>query len=107
MAGNPITDPNWARELADTVDRIVGKVRDTTTDNIVLVARALVFGLFIAIVGIFTLVIFLVAVTRGLQALLELAVEWPRAVYLSYLILGGILCALGGLMMSKRRASDT
>ncbi len=106
MAGNPFTDPDWARELAGTVERVVGTVRDKTTDNIVLVARALVFGLFAAIVGLFALVLFLVALTRGLQSLLELAVEWPRAVYLSYLILGGILCVLGGLMMSKRRASD-
>ena len=26
MAGNPLTNPNWAAELADTVDRYVGKV---------------------------------------------------------------------------------
>lgn len=106
MAGNPFTDPDWAGELAGTVERVVGTVRDKTTDNIVLVARALVFGLFAAIVGLFAVVLLLVALTRGLQSLLELAVEWPRAVYLSYLVLGGILCALGGLMMSKRRSSD-
>lgn len=106
MAGNPFTDPDWARELAATVERVVGTVRDKATDNVVLVARALVFGLFAAIVGLFALVILLIGLTRGLQSLLELAVEWPRAVYLSYFVLGGIFCALGALMMSKRRPSD-
>ena len=27
MPGNPFTDPNWAPDLADTVERVVGKVR--------------------------------------------------------------------------------
>lgn len=103
MAGNPLSDSTWATEITDTVVRVVGTVRDKTTDNIVLVARAVVFGLFAAIVGVFALVILLVGLTRGLQSLLELAVEWPRAVYLSYFVLGGILCALGAFTMSKRR----
>ena len=28
MPGNPLTDPNWAADLADTVERVVGTVRD-------------------------------------------------------------------------------
>ena len=106
MAGNPLTDPNWASEAADTVERVVGEVRRRATDNIVLLARGLVFGLFAGLVGIAALVILLIGSTRALQSLLELAVEWPRAVYLSYLLLGGILCLGGGLMMSKRRPPE-
>lgn len=107
MAGNPLTDPNWAREAADTVERVVGEVRRRTTDNIVLVARGVVFGLFAGLVGIAALVIFLIATTRALQSLLELAFDWPRAVYLSYLLLGGILCLAGGLTMAKRRPPES
>lgn len=107
MAGNPLTDPNWAREAADTVERVVGEVRRRTTDNIVLVARGVVFGLFAGLVGIAALVILLIAATRALQSLLELAVDWPRAVYLSYLLLGGILCLAGGLTMAKRRPPES
>lgn len=106
MAGNPLTDPNWARQAADSVERVVGEVRRRTTDNIVLVARAVVFGLLAALIGTAALVMSLIAFTRGLQSLLELAVSWPRAVYLSYLLLGGILCLAGALVMSKRRTPD-
>lgn len=106
MAGNPLTDPNWASSAADTVERVVGEVRRRTTDNIVLLARGIVFGLLAGLIGIAVLVMATIAATRGLQAVLELAVEWPRAVYLSYLLLGGILCIAGGLLMSKRRPPD-
>lgn len=106
MPGNPLTDQNWASDLADTVERLVATVRDKTTDNVVLVTRAIVFGLLGAILGLTALVLALIVLTRGLQSLLELAVEWPRAVYISYFILGGICCAVGAFMMRKRRPSD-
>ena len=105
MPGNPLTDQNWASDLADTVERVVGTVRDKTTDNIVLVTRAIVFGQLGAILGLTALVLTLIVVTRGLQSLLELVVEWPRAVYISYFILGGICCAVGAFMMKKRHTS--
>ena len=96
MPGNPLTDPNWAAELADTVERVVGTVRDKATKPAVHVTRGIVFGLLAMMLG----------VTRGLQALLDLVVSWERAVYLSYLIVGGILCALGALFFRKRHSPD-
>jgi uncharacterized protein YacL len=106
MPGNPLTDPNWATDLANTVERVVSTVRDKTTNNIVLVARGVVFGLLAAILGLTALVLLLVALTRGLQALLDLAVTWERAVYLSYLIVGGICCLIGLFLMRKRHSGD-
>jgi ABC-type antimicrobial peptide transport system permease subunit len=103
MAGNPLTDPKWATEFADTIERVVGQIRRRTTDKIILLARALVYGL---IAGCLGLVVFLLAVIgslRGIQSLLDLAMPWSRAVWVSYLLLGGILLLLGLLMMKKRR----
>ena len=51
MAGNPLTDPNWAAHVADTVERVVGTVHDRTTRPVVHVTRALVFGLLAAILA--------------------------------------------------------
>ena len=45
MAGNPLTDPNWAADLADTVERVVGTVRERATTPVVHVTRGIVFGL--------------------------------------------------------------
>lgn len=105
MPGNPLTDPNWAPDLADTIERVVGNVREKTTNNIVFVARAVVFGLLGLFLGLTALTLLLIALTRGIQALLDLAVSWPVAVYLSYFIVGGILCLAGVFLMRKRHTS--
>jgi uncharacterized protein YacL len=106
MPGNPLSDPNWARDVTDTVDRVVGQVRDRTTSNIVLAARGVVFGLLVAVLGIVAFVLALIVVTRGVQALLDLAVTTPRAVYLSYFIVGGICCLVGAFLMVKRHSTS-
>ncbi|MGH9132882.1 MAG: hypothetical protein ACRDZZ_03035 [Ilumatobacteraceae bacterium] len=106
MPGNPLTDPNWAPDLADTVERVVGSVRQKTTDNVVKAARIVVFGLLGALLGLAALVLLVIVFTRALQALLDFAVTPPRAVYLSYFIVGGI-CCLVGLLLMKKRHSDT
>jgi hypothetical protein len=106
MAGNPLTDPNWAPELADTVERLVGTVRDRTTKPAVRAARAIVFGLLAAMLAVVAITLLLLAATRGLQALLDLGLDWSMAVYLSYFIVGGILCLVGLLLLARRPPPD-
>jgi hypothetical protein len=106
MPGNPLTDPNWPTELADQVERMVGTVREKTTVPVIHLARAVVYGLLAGILGLFALVLFLVAAVRVIQVLLDLVVTWEQAVYLSYLILGGILCVLGAFFLAKRHLPD-
>ena len=57
MAGNPLTDPNWATDFTETIIDTVDKVRDRTTKPIVMVARGLVFGLLSAFLGVMALVL--------------------------------------------------
>jgi ABC-type antimicrobial peptide transport system permease subunit len=103
MAGNPLTDPKWATEFADTVERVVGEVRRRTTDKIVLLARALVYGLIAGMLGVVVVILAIIGSLRGLQSLLDLAMPWSRAVWVSYLLIGGIMLLLGLLLMKKRR----
>ena len=65
MAGNPLTDPNWAADLADTVERVVGTVRERATTPVVHVTRGVVFGLLGAFLGVTALVLLLIAVDAG------------------------------------------
>jgi uncharacterized BrkB/YihY/UPF0761 family membrane protein len=102
MPGNPLTDPNWASDLADTVERVVGTVREKTTDNVVKAARAVVFGVLCALLGITALVLLMIISTRALQALLDFVVTPAQAVYISYFIIGGICCLLAVFLMKKR-----
>ncbi len=102
MAANPLTDPNWATETTDRVVTVIDNVRSQTTQKVVYAARGLVFGLIAVIVGTFAAVIAIIGSMRGLQALLELATTWERAVYLSYLILGAIFCVAGMILFRMR-----
>ena len=107
MPGNPFTDPNWAADLADTVERVVGTVRDKTTKPIVTVTRGLVYGLLAAILGVAAVVLLIVMLTRGTQELLdEVNVRRSAAVYISYLAVGGIFSLLGLLVLRKRYSND-
>jgi len=106
MPGNPFTDPNWAADLADTVERVVGSVRDKTTKPLVTAARAVVFGLLAAILGIAALILALAVATRGLQALLDIPLRRSASVYISYLIVGGIFSLAGVFVLSKRYSND-
>jgi len=102
MAGNPLTDPNWAEATTDQVVKLVDNVKAKTTKPAVMAARGLVFGLIALFLGLFALVLLLVGLTRGLQAALEPLVEQARAVYISYFIVGGILTLVGLILFKKR-----
>ena len=106
MAGNPLTDPHWPAELADTVERVVGTVKEKATKPAVHVTRGIVFGLLAAFLGVVAVTLLLIGTSRGLQALLDLFMSPERAVYVSYLLLGGILCLAGALFLRKRQSPE-
>jgi len=105
MPANPLTDPNWATETTDKLVTLIDKVRAQTTQKVVYAARGAVFGVIALMLGTFISIIAVVGLMRGLQALLELAVDWDRAVYLSYLIVGGLLSIIGLVLFRKRNAA--
>lgn len=108
MAGNPLTNPHWAAELADTVDRYVGMVRDQATSKVVVVVRAIVFGLVCAVVAVATIVLSLIIGTKLLQRVVNIggAVDADSSVWVSYMVLGGILLLAGVFCMRKRHTPD-
>jgi uncharacterized membrane protein YedE/YeeE len=104
MAGNPLTDPNWAADTTDQVVKLVDNVKAKTTKPAVMLARGLVFGLLAIFLGLFALVLFLIGITRGLQAAVEPFTTQARAVYISYLAIGGVLTLIGAILFKKRNA---
>jgi hypothetical protein len=105
MPGNPLTDQNWAPDLADQITTFVGNVRDKTTNNAIKAVRGVVFGLIGVLLAPVAVVLLLIGATRGLQALIDLGTSADKSVYLSYFIVGGIL-TLGGLFLMGKRHSD-
>ncbi len=106
MPGNPFTDPNWAADLADTIERVVGTVRERTTKPLVTASRGVVFGLLAGILGITAVVLLIIILTRVTQALLDIWFRHEMSVYLSYFIIGGIICLGGLFVLSKRFSND-
>ena len=108
MPGNPLTDPNWAPDLADTVERVVGAVRDKTTAKAVTLVRALVFGIVIGVAAVVAIVLAVIVGLRLVQNVVNIGgwIDRDTAVGISYLVLGGILALAGMFMMGKRRAKE-
>lgn len=102
MPGNPFTDPHWAPDLADTVERVVGKVRSTATDNAVKASRAVVFGTLVLLAVLVATPLLVILALGILRELLGFFMDHGRAVYWSYLGLGVVLL-LGGFVCLRLR----
>ena len=107
MAGNPLTDPNWAADVTDSIVTTVDKVRDRTTKPLVIMARGLVFGLLASFLGILIVGLLIVGLTRAMISLIEWPLDHDSAVWVSYLVIGGILCAIGAWFMARRRSEES
>ena len=104
MAGNPLTDPNFAPDLADTVERVVGTIRTQATDNAVKASRAIVFGV-VALLGACVAVpLLIILFTRLTQILVGriFRVDPAQAVYISYYIDGVVFMIIGFVLLAKR-----
>ena len=108
MPGNPLTDPTWASNVADSIERVVGSVRDKATLKVVSLVRVLVFGLVIGLVGLAVLALSVIIGVRLLQALVRFPTrtDHASAVWISYLVMSGLLFLGGALCMHKRFSAD-
>lgn len=107
MAGNPLTDPNWAADVTGTIVSTVDKIRDRTTTPVVMFARGLVFGLLGGILGTAALVFSIIGLSRGLINLLEWPLDHDSAVWVAHAVLGGLFILIGSMCMIKRRGKES
>jgi hypothetical protein len=91
----PAPQGDWASQVADTIERVVGLVRDRTTQPVITITRAVVFGLLAAILGVTILVLVSILMIRVLSYL-------PGGVWVAYLITGVIFLAVGIIAMVLR-----
>jgi uncharacterized BrkB/YihY/UPF0761 family membrane protein len=105
MGLNPIGNPNFAKEAADTVERLVGVVHDKTTKPVILIVRGLVFGLLVTFTAVIAFILLIIVVQRLLQMLWAVPFDDDTSVWMSYYTIGGIFLLIGALAMSRRHAS--
>jgi hypothetical protein len=96
-------DPELPSKIVDQIDRVIGVVRARTTQPLVTVIRAVVFGSMAALGVAFIIVVMLIALIRGLHSLFD--IWWSRevAVWFTYLLLAAIFGAIGALLLRRRR----
>ena len=87
---------DWASETAGRLEDIVTKIRAQTTDRVVKVARVVVYGVLLAVMGLMLGLLLLIALVRGLDELI------PQEVWLTYLVVGAIFTGAGLFCWSKR-----
>jgi hypothetical protein len=101
----PAPGPDWPAQAADTIERVVGTVRDKTTTPAMTIARAVVYGTFAALVGSASLVLLIVALVRGLNVALPDAVFGEQHMWAAYLITGLLFVVVGAVLWRRRRGS--
>ena len=49
----------------------------------------------------------IVGLTRAMISIIEWPLDHDSAVWVSYLVIGGVLCAIGALFMARRRSEES
>jgi hypothetical protein len=109
MPSNPLTNPDWAPQLADLVEKYVDMVRTTATTRVVKIVRGLVFGTIIGVLAIAVAVLGVILVTKLLQRIVNIGgwVDTDSSVWVSYLVGSALFAAIGVVCMRLRRTPDT
>lgn len=89
---------DWSGRTADTIESVVGTIREKTVGPLVKATRAVVYGI-LALVALITIgILSTVALIRILDVY-----AFGGRVWISYFLIGGILTVLGLLLWTKRK----
>lgn len=95
---------DWPAQAADTIERVVGAVRDKTTGPAITLARWVVYGTFALIVGSVLAVLLAIASVRALDAYLPDAWVGEQHTWAAHLLVGAGFTSVGMLAWSRRSA---
>lgn len=98
-AGLEPDEPDWPAQATTAIVNLVGTVRDKTTGSVLTAARAIVFGMFAAILALALVVLLLILSIRFLA-------EATGQVWIAYLILG-VIFTVAGLIVFRKRLPGT
>jgi hypothetical protein len=89
----------WQMRVVDTIDDVVTTVQERVIRPLLLVARAIVFGIIVATMALVVSILFSIAVVRLLDVY-----AFRGRVWASDAVVGGLLTAGGLVAWTKRRS---
>ena len=99
----PDGSTDWASQAADTIERVVGNVRDHTTGPALTAVRGVVYGTFAALVGLTALVLGTIATVRLVDSYLPDAVFGEDHTWAAHMIIGLVFVIAGTVLWLRRR----
>jgi uncharacterized BrkB/YihY/UPF0761 family membrane protein len=92
LSTTTVRTEDWPAQATDSIVKVVGTVHDKVTGPIQTVARGVVFGTFAVILGAAAIVLWVILAIRLLDNYLPNAWFGEEHVWVSYLIVGSVLC---------------
>lgn len=96
---------DWPAQAADTIERVVGSVRDKTTGPAISIARWVVYGTFALVVGTAVAVLLAIAAVRVIDVYLPDAWVGEEHTWAAHLLVGAVFTLVGMVLWSRRSAS--
>lgn len=109
VSGSPVSagsssssESDWPAELAGRLELVVSTVRDKTTVPVVMLARGVVFGVMVGVLGAVLLIALVIGIVRICDVYLPFH-PVGRRVWVTYAGGSAILLASGALLWRKSR----
>jgi len=93
---------DWPDQIADHIESVVGTVREKTTVPVTVVARGLVYGVVVGVLGVVSLLLLVIALIRLADVYLPYH-PLSRRVWTVDAAASAIFLASGALAWSRRR----
>lgn len=104
LPGGPSTpaQSDWPAQAADTIERVVGQVRDKTTGPAITAARWAVYGTFALLVGLAVAVLLAISAVRLIDVYLPDAWVGDDHTWVAHAITGSLFSIVGMVLWSQR-----
>ncbi len=96
-------EPDWVSNAVDSIVDVVDKARTKGTENAIVAARGVVFGLVASVFALAALVFVVVILVRMADAYLPIGAGVGDATWAAYLFIGGLFSILGFGMWASRK----
>ena len=102
LRSTDVDTSDWPAQVADTIERLIGRVRDLTTGRAITAARAIVYGVFALLVGLAVAILVTVAAVRLIDAYLPDDVVGEDHTWAAHLLVGAVFTLAGMALWSRR-----